>query len=232
MENEEAIRRIAAWVVASDNIPEEVIDALDLAVESLSNSNPAQEEKLFSGEWIDAQGQSPEKPGRYLVVLRRYAPESLGGNQCKVTILRFRPDGNFQYPVHFPDWINDEIEETITHWMPLPDLPEKEIQPIWFMENGATFPQTMREEKTGTEWWVRTPHPIFDRVPGLKEVCTLRDICDGFSSGKFYECCHYCNHFSTDGLTSPNGWCDLHPEEGSGFAETYGCPKFEMRYDQ
>lgn len=143
-----------------------------------------------TGQWVDIREESPEKPGRYLVALRRKAPESLGGNQCKVTILRFRPDGNFQYPVHFPDWINDEIEETITHWMPLPDLPEKEIQPIWFMENGATFPQTMREEKTGTEWWVRTPHPIFDRVPGLKEVCTLRDICDGFSSGKFYECCH------------------------------------------
>ena len=184
-----------------------------------------------TGQWVDIREESPEKPGRYLVALRRKAPESLGGNQCKVTILRFRPDGNFQYPVHFPDWINDEIEETITHWMPLPDLPEKEIQPIWFMENGATFPQTMREEKTGIEWWVRTPHPIFDRVPGLKEVCTLKDICDGFSGGKFYECCHYCKHFSTDGLTSPSGWCNLHPEEGSGFAETYRCPEFERRSD-
>lgn len=38
MENEEAIRRIAAWVVASDNIPEEVIDALDLAVEALNST--------------------------------------------------------------------------------------------------------------------------------------------------------------------------------------------------
>lgn len=38
MENEEAIRRIAAWVVASYNIPEEVIDALDLAVEALNST--------------------------------------------------------------------------------------------------------------------------------------------------------------------------------------------------
>lgn len=38
MENEEVIRRIAAWVVASDNIPEEVIDALDLAVEVLNST--------------------------------------------------------------------------------------------------------------------------------------------------------------------------------------------------
>lgn len=123
MENEEAIRRIAAWVVSDINIPDEVLDALDLAVEALNGDNPVQKESTFSREWIDVQVQSPEKPGRYLVSLRRKAPESLGGNQHKVTILRFRPDGNFQYPVHFPDWINDEIEETITHWMPLPGLP-------------------------------------------------------------------------------------------------------------
>lgn len=82
----------------------------------------------ITGQWVNIRSKSPEKPGRYLVALRRNAPESLGGNQYKVTILRFRPDGNFQYPVHFPDWINDEIEETITHWMPLPDLPEADSQ--------------------------------------------------------------------------------------------------------
>ena len=89
----------------------------------IARLEPVDDALEYAGRWVDIRKETPEKPGRYLVALRRKAPESLGGNQYKVTILRFRPDGNFQYPVHFPEWINDEIEETITHWMPLPGLP-------------------------------------------------------------------------------------------------------------
>lgn len=72
-------------------------------------------------EWIEANAR-PKETGHYLVCLKRVAPKDLGGNSRRVKILRW--DGEkWQLPVHFPKWINDEIQETVTHWAPLPDLP-------------------------------------------------------------------------------------------------------------
>lgn len=75
-------------------------------------------------EWVSVETEMPKEPGHYLVVLDRKAPEDLGGDKKMVRIMRFRLDGKFQYPAHFPAWINDEIEENVTHWMPLPEAPD------------------------------------------------------------------------------------------------------------
>ena len=75
-------------------------------------------------EWISVDDRLPEETGRYLVLKNRIAPDCLGGNRTDIVILRFFVDKGFRIPTHIPDWINEEINEEVTHWMPLP-LPPK-----------------------------------------------------------------------------------------------------------
>lgn len=71
-------------------------------------------------EWIPVDDRLPEETGRYLAVKKRIAPDELGGNRTDIVILRFFVDDGFRMPTHIPDWINGEINEEVTHWMPLP----------------------------------------------------------------------------------------------------------------
>ena len=71
-------------------------------------------------EWISVDDRLPDETGRYLAVKKRIAPDELGGNRTDIVILRFFVDDGFRMPTHIPDWINEEINEEITHWMPLP----------------------------------------------------------------------------------------------------------------
>ena len=77
-------------------------------------------------EWISVDDRSPEETGRYLTVKKRIAPDELGGNRTDIVILRFFVDDGFRMPTHIPDWINGEINEEVTHWMLLPELPKGE----------------------------------------------------------------------------------------------------------
>ena len=77
-------------------------------------------------EWISVKDRLPDKTGRYLVLKNRIAPDCLGGNRTDIVILRFFVDKGFRMPTHIPDWINEEINEEVTHWMPLPDPPKGE----------------------------------------------------------------------------------------------------------
>ena len=76
-------------------------------------------------EWISVDDRLPDETGRYLAVKKRIAPDELGGNRTDIVILRFFVDDGFRMPTHIPDWINGEINEEVTHWMPLPK-PRKE----------------------------------------------------------------------------------------------------------
>ena len=71
-------------------------------------------------EWISVDDRLPDETGRYLAVKKRIAPDELGGNRTDIVILRFFVDDGFRMPTHIPDWINGEINEEVTHWMPLP----------------------------------------------------------------------------------------------------------------
>ena len=71
-------------------------------------------------EWIPVDDRLPDKTGRYLAVKKRIAPDKLGGNRTDIVIIRFFVDDGFRMPTHIPDWINEEINEEVTHWMPLP----------------------------------------------------------------------------------------------------------------
>lgn len=71
-------------------------------------------------EWISTTERLPDETGRYLVVKKRVAPDELGGNRTDIVILRFFVDDGFRMPTHIPDWINEEINEEVTHWMPMP----------------------------------------------------------------------------------------------------------------
>lgn len=35
-------------------------------------------------------------------------------------------DDGFRMPTNIPDWINEEINEEVTHWMPMPQPPKGE----------------------------------------------------------------------------------------------------------
>lgn len=75
-------------------------------------------------DWIDVQHNQPHENGKYLTVIDRKAPENLGGNKTYVCITRYI-NGKWRTPVHIPRWINDEITDTVTHWQPLPPLPNE-----------------------------------------------------------------------------------------------------------
>ena len=75
-------------------------------------------------EWISVDDRLPDETGRYLAVKKRIAPDELGGNRTDIVILRFFVDDGFRMPTHIPDWINGEINEEVTHWMPLPSTEE------------------------------------------------------------------------------------------------------------
>ena len=77
-------------------------------------------------EWISVNDRLPDETGRYLAVKKRIASDEFGGNRTDIVILRFFVGDGFRMPTHIPDWINEEINEEITHWMPLPELPKGE----------------------------------------------------------------------------------------------------------
>ena len=77
-------------------------------------------------EWISVEERLPDETGRYLAVKKRIAPDELGGSRTDIVILRFFVDDGFRMPTHIPDWINEEINEEVTHWMPLPQPPKGE----------------------------------------------------------------------------------------------------------
>ena len=77
-------------------------------------------------EWISVKDRLPDATGRYLAVKNRIAPDALGGNRTDIVILRFFEDSGFRMPIHIPNWINEEINEEITYWMPLPQPPKGE----------------------------------------------------------------------------------------------------------
>ena len=74
-------------------------------------------------KWISVNDRLPEETGRYLAVKKRIAPDDFGGNRTDIVILRFFVGDGFRMPTHIPDWINEEINEEVTHWMPL-SLPQ------------------------------------------------------------------------------------------------------------
>ena len=113
---------------------------------------------MAMSEWISVKDRLPDKTGRYLVLKNRIAPDCLGGNRTDIVILRFFVDKGFRMPTHIPDWINEEINEEVTHWMPLPEPPETLIKEGDYeknkdkgMENTATFSKWKKFSKTNGE---------------------------------------------------------------------------------
>lgn len=90
----------------------------DLIIQDLCRENAKLRARVQ--EWISVDDRLPDETGRYLAVKKRIAPDELGGNRTDIVILRFFVDDGFRMPTHIPDWINEEINEEVTHWMPLP----------------------------------------------------------------------------------------------------------------
>ena len=95
------------------------VDALAMAQHLIDNGVTVQ-------KWISVTERLPDETGRYLAVKKRIAPDEFGGNRTDIVILRFLVGDGFRMPTHIPDWINEEINEEVTHWMPLPEPPKGE----------------------------------------------------------------------------------------------------------
>ena len=113
------------------DVREKLVELLDRFVYDEWYGNGDIAEKLISNgvtvqEWISVKDRLPDETGRYLAVKKRIAPDELGGNRTDIVILRFFVDDGFRMPTHIPDWINEEINEEVTHWMPLPQPPKGE----------------------------------------------------------------------------------------------------------
>ena len=113
------------------DVREKLVELLDRFVYDEWYGNGDIAEKLISNgvtvqEWISVDDRLPDETGRYLAVKKRIAPDELGGNRTDIVILRFFVDDGFRMPTHIPDWINEEINEEVTHWLPLPELPKGE----------------------------------------------------------------------------------------------------------
>ena len=96
----------------------------DLLIQDLRRENA--ELRARVPKWISVKDRLPKETGRYLTVKKRIAPDDFGGNSTNIIILRFTVDDGFKMPTHIPDWINEKINEEITHWMPLPEPPKGE----------------------------------------------------------------------------------------------------------
>ena len=113
------------------DVREKLVELLDRFVYDEWYGNGDIAEKLISNgvtvqEWISVDDRLPDETGRYLAVKKRIAPDELGGNRTDIVILRFFVGDGFRMPTHIPDWINEEINEEVTHWMPLPEPPKGE----------------------------------------------------------------------------------------------------------
>lgn len=75
--------------------------------------------------WIPVSERLPEELGHYLAVVKRIAPDEFGGNGTRIRIMRWL-GYDWRYAHHIPEWINQKITETVTHWMPLPAVPKEE----------------------------------------------------------------------------------------------------------
>ncbi len=95
----------------------------DLIIQDLRRENA--ELKARVPEWISVDNRLPNETGRYLAVKKRIAPDDFGGDRTDIVIVRFFVDDGFRMPTHIPDWINEEINEEVTHWMPLPEPAEE-----------------------------------------------------------------------------------------------------------
>lgn len=100
--------------------PHELVDPTEAVADYLLDSG------VTVQEWISVDERLPDATGRYLAVKKRIAPDALGGNRTDIVILRFFEDSGFKMPIHIPNWINEEINDEVTHWMPLPQPPEED----------------------------------------------------------------------------------------------------------
>ena len=96
----------------------------DLMIQDLRRENAALRARV--PQWISVDDRLPDETGRYLAVKKRIAPDEFGGNRTDIVILRFLVGDGFRMPTHIPDWINEEINDEVTHWMPLPQPPKGE----------------------------------------------------------------------------------------------------------
>ena len=73
------------------------------------------------GEWINANDRSPEKRGRYLVMLKTDGNIGFEVHEHLIRIMYFGNEG-WRLPRHYPEWIHEAIKQEVTHWMPLPSV--------------------------------------------------------------------------------------------------------------
>ena len=113
------------------DVREKLVELIESARYWGSNTSEEIADNLLDGgvtvqKWISVNDRLPDETGRYLAVKKRIAPDEFGGNRTDIVILRFLVGDGFRMPTYIPDWINEEINEEVTHWMLLPEPPKGE----------------------------------------------------------------------------------------------------------
>ena len=73
--------------------------------------------------WISVEDRLPDQCGHYLVMIKTDGNIGFEVHSHLIRIVYFRSDG-WRLSHHFPEWIHQALKQEITHWQPLPDLPE------------------------------------------------------------------------------------------------------------
>ena len=85
-----------------------------------------------SGEWISVKDRLPEEDGDYLVCYEEGYREDYGFDKIGIAPFEVDCEGfgiwqEYFHPVSLGSLGTEWIDIPVTHWMPLPELPEEEI---------------------------------------------------------------------------------------------------------
>lgn len=76
----------------------------------------------YANKWRGSD-ETPSENGRYLVCLETTAPEDMGANYQRITILRYLDE--WKMPVCIDDAIEKLLTRKVLYWMPIPKLPQE-----------------------------------------------------------------------------------------------------------
>lgn len=119
------------------------------------------------GEWISVKDRLPEHDTPVLVFAEGKHEAFIGDSVIAITHI-----GNQKLWHDSPDhwnWVSPwqyfMTDYEITHWMPLPNPPERESIPVWWLKKMMSKSATSNEE-------------LAENICGVLDAWDMRDVCD------------------------------------------------------
>jgi hypothetical protein len=82
---------------------------------------------LRAQQWISVEDRLPDKMGKYLVFHHEWSDGAFlpTYEDCTIRAMRFMNNNKWRYPVCIDKRCEADTHREVTHWMPLPEPPEK-----------------------------------------------------------------------------------------------------------